>query len=94
MPVLPLRILPCIDGDSRDMEQEQGKLCLCRQLTSVLNSSAELINWLSPINFFRKQADISQTRQPGTGEWLLTDSCFQEWQSGLGRTLWCHGICM
>ncbi|KAJ7806521.1 hypothetical protein B0H14DRAFT_1566647 [Mycena olivaceomarginata] len=53
---------------------------------------AEIVNWLSPINFFRRQADISQTRQLGTGKWLLADPHFQEWKSSSGRTLWCHGI--
>ncbi|KAJ7899476.1 hypothetical protein B0H14DRAFT_2556553 [Mycena olivaceomarginata] len=35
---------------------------------------AEIIDWLSPINFFQRQAEIFSTRQSGTGEWLLADS--------------------
>ncbi|KAJ6536872.1 hypothetical protein B0H19DRAFT_1003807, partial [Mycena capillaripes] len=53
---------------------------------------AKIIDWLSPINFFLRQADISSVRQKGTGGWLLDDSCFQEWELGSGRTLWCRGI--
>jgi hypothetical protein len=53
---------------------------------------AEIIDWLSPINFFLRQADISCVRQPGTGGWLLADPHFQEWKSGSGGTLWCRGI--
>jgi hypothetical protein len=59
------------------------------------SSAAErtrIIDWLSPINFFLRQADISNVRQPGTGEWLLADPHFQEWKNGSGRTLWCRGI--
>ncbi|KAJ7024703.1 ankyrin repeat domain-containing protein [Mycena alexandri] len=52
----------------------------------------QIIEWLSPINFFLRQADILQARQGGTGGWLLADPHFQEWESGSGRTLWCHGI--
>ncbi|KAJ7800176.1 hypothetical protein B0H14DRAFT_1695342 [Mycena olivaceomarginata] len=52
----------------------------------------EIIEWLSPINFFLRHADISQARQHGTGGWLLADPHFQEWEAGSGRTLWCHGI--
>ncbi|KAF8189196.1 hypothetical protein K438DRAFT_958027 [Mycena galopus ATCC 62051] len=52
----------------------------------------KIIEWLSPINFFLRQADISQSRQQGTGEWLLTDPDFQQWVVGSGKTLWCHGI--
>ncbi|KAJ7889314.1 hypothetical protein B0H14DRAFT_2336806, partial [Mycena olivaceomarginata] len=49
-------------------------------------------NWLSPINFFLRHADIRQVRQPGTGEWLLVHPHFKAWESASGRTLWCHGI--
>jgi hypothetical protein len=52
----------------------------------------QIIDWLSPINFFLRHADISNLRQPGTGGWLLVDPQFQEWKNGSGRTLWCHGI--
>jgi hypothetical protein len=52
----------------------------------------KIIEWLSPINFFLWQADILQVRQHGTGECLLVDPHFQDWKSGSGRTLWCHGI--
>ncbi|KAJ7444764.1 hypothetical protein B0H11DRAFT_1619499, partial [Mycena galericulata] len=51
-----------------------------------------ILNWLSPINFFLRQADISQMRVKGTGGWLLEDPLFKQWQSGSGSTLWCHGI--
>ncbi|KAJ7602970.1 hypothetical protein B0H17DRAFT_968868 [Mycena rosella] len=51
-----------------------------------------ILNWLSPINFFRRQADISEVREKGTGEWLLADPLFKQWESGSGRTLWCRGI--
>ncbi|KAJ6536855.1 hypothetical protein B0H19DRAFT_1003798, partial [Mycena capillaripes] len=52
----------------------------------------KIIDWLSPINFFLRHADIARTRQPGTGTWLLDDVRFQEWKSGPRTTLWCRGI--
>jgi hypothetical protein len=52
------------------------------------------MDWLSPINFFRRQADISQERKPGTGGWLLADPVFKKWKSSSGSTLWCYGIRM
>ncbi|KAJ6533069.1 hypothetical protein B0H19DRAFT_1272529 [Mycena capillaripes] len=42
----------------------------------------EIIDWLSQL-FFLRQAELSRTRQQETGEWLLTDPDFQEWESGL-----------
>ncbi|KAJ7828049.1 hypothetical protein B0H14DRAFT_1223022 [Mycena olivaceomarginata] len=61
-----------------------------QQMNSV--ERTQIINWLSPINFFLRQADIAQARQHGTGGWLLTDPHFQEWESSSGGTLWCRGI--
>ncbi|KAJ7028077.1 hypothetical protein C8F04DRAFT_1399130 [Mycena alexandri] len=61
-----------------------------QQMDSV--ERKQIIEWLSPINLFLRQADISQARQDGTGGWLLVHLHFQEWKSGSGRTLWCHGI--
>jgi hypothetical protein len=60
-----------------------------------LSTAAEriqIIDWLSPINFFLRQVDISRERQAGTGGWLLVDPHFQKWKYDAGRTLWCHGI--
>ncbi|KAJ7500092.1 hypothetical protein FB451DRAFT_1074388 [Mycena latifolia] len=53
---------------------------------------AKIIAWLSPLNFFLRQADITRVRQTGTGEWFLADQRFQEWESSAGGTLWCRGI--
>ncbi|KAJ7351586.1 hypothetical protein DFH08DRAFT_993239 [Mycena albidolilacea] len=52
----------------------------------------KIIDWLSPINFFLRQADISREREKGTGGWLLADPVFKKWESGSGSILWCHGI--
>jgi hypothetical protein len=54
----------------------------------------DFLDWLSPLNFFPRQQDISQVRAKGTGEWLLADPVFKKWESGSGSTLWCHGIRM
>ncbi|KAJ7035270.1 hypothetical protein C8F04DRAFT_955187 [Mycena alexandri] len=51
-----------------------------------------ILNWLSPINFFLRHADISQMQTKGTGGWLLEHPRFKKWESGSGSTLWCWGI--
>jgi hypothetical protein len=68
-----------------------------KQLNSVSELSTEkermqIIDWLSPINFFLRQVDISRVREKETGGWLLTDPLFKQWESGSERTLWCCGI--
>ncbi|KAJ6618678.1 hypothetical protein B0H10DRAFT_1222751 [Mycena sp. CBHHK59/15] len=52
----------------------------------------KVIEWLSPVNFFPRQADIFSTRQDGTGEWLFEDDRFKAWKSSFGGCLWCHGM--
>ncbi|KAJ7892300.1 hypothetical protein B0H14DRAFT_2267306, partial [Mycena olivaceomarginata] len=63
-----------------------------RQNSESDKKRAEIIDWLSPINFFQRQAEIFSTRQSGTGEWLLADSKFKEWEAETGKILWCRGI--
>ncbi|KAF8198806.1 hypothetical protein K438DRAFT_1823723 [Mycena galopus ATCC 62051] len=52
----------------------------------------KIIDWLSPLNFFVRQDDIFITQQEGTGEWLLHEEQFKQWESSIGGVLWCHGI--
>ncbi|KAF8160374.1 ankyrin repeat-containing domain protein [Mycena galopus ATCC 62051] len=52
----------------------------------------EIMQSLAPINFFQNHANVSRTREHGTGQWLLEDPHFLEWKYSTGRTLWCRGI--
>ncbi|KAJ7432121.1 ankyrin repeat-containing domain protein [Mycena galericulata] len=52
-----------------------------------------MMEWMSPLNFFQRQADIFSNRQPGTGKWLLASPQFKDWESSqVGSVLWCRGI--
>ncbi|KAF7320585.1 NACHT and ankyrin domain protein [Mycena chlorophos] len=51
-----------------------------------------VLNFVSPINFFPQQQEISQTRHQDTGLWLLQNPNFTRWKSGAFRILWCSGI--
>ncbi|KAJ7080054.1 hypothetical protein C8R44DRAFT_653911, partial [Mycena epipterygia] len=51
-----------------------------------------IIEWYSPLNFFLRQEDIFNSRQPGTGQWLLEHHLFKKWKSGTRTTLWCPGM--
>ncbi|KAJ7444207.1 hypothetical protein FB451DRAFT_77255 [Mycena latifolia] len=52
----------------------------------------KILDWMSPLNFLQRQADVFGALQSGTGEWLLGNAVFQEWESGSGKVLFCHGI--
>ncbi|KAJ6596207.1 ankyrin repeat-containing domain protein [Mycena vulgaris] len=75
------RILSGIDDAAHDHRQH---------IDSEIRT--KIIDWLSPINFFLRQADITRLRQLGTGEWLLATTQFQQWESALGEKLWCRGM--
>lgn len=50
------------------------------------------LSWLSSINFEAKQRGTLEKRHEGTGGKILALESFQEWCTGSGRKLWCHGI--
>ncbi|KAJ7287134.1 ankyrin repeat-containing domain protein [Mycena rebaudengoi] len=52
----------------------------------------KIIEWMSPLNPFRRHKDIFGTHQGGTGQWLLADIGFTTWKESVGGTLWCQGI--
>ncbi|KAL8966269.1 MAG: hypothetical protein Q9183_003446, partial [Haloplaca sp. 2 TL-2023] len=52
----------------------------------------DLLVWLSPLTFWARQQDISKTRTPETGLWLLEDRFYQAWLQGQDQILWCYGM--
>ncbi|KAJ7097016.1 hypothetical protein B0H15DRAFT_747863, partial [Mycena belliarum] len=59
------------------------------------NAEAEkqqILDWITPLNFFQRQADILAAWQPGTGKWLFSNAQFKSWESGGPQVLWCKGI--
>ncbi|KAJ7154153.1 hypothetical protein C8R46DRAFT_1118835 [Mycena filopes] len=51
-----------------------------------------VIEWYSPLNFFRRQADIFSTHQAGTGGWFLETDLINEWILYPGKAVACPGI--
>ena len=52
----------------------------------------EILNWLSDYDHERKHLEISSSRTPGTGEWLLDTEHLRNWLAGSDTVLWCHGV--
>ncbi|KAJ7444007.1 ankyrin repeat-containing domain protein [Mycena latifolia] len=68
---------------------EQGRT---QQERDKAAEEKEILNWITSLNFFQRQADVFRAWQPGTGEWLLSDATFKNWTLGAGGVLWCRGI--
>ncbi|KAJ7444203.1 hypothetical protein FB451DRAFT_1568475 [Mycena latifolia] len=72
--------------------QEQKDTSLKAQFTNEAEKRQNILDWMSPLNFLQRQADVFGALQSGTGEWLLGEAGFQEWESGSGKVLFCCGI--
>lgn len=56
--------------------------------------SRDVLNWLSPLNFWTKQNDTFSRKAEGTGQWLFEDPAFNRWLAGTERMLCCAGMRM
>lgn len=54
--------------------------------------SMQLLDRLSPVNFWDKQQDVHIRAQKGTGTWILDNPNFKSWLAGEDAVLWCRGI--
>lgn len=51
-----------------------------------------ILNWLTTIEHGPQQQDLTNQREPGTGQWLLESPEYRAWRDTAGQTLFCHGI--
>lgn len=58
----------------------------------VVKQRQNILDWFSPLNFFKTQQDIFSRREDGTGQWFIESPEFQAWLSGANRALCCPGI--
>jgi nucleoside phosphorylase len=56
------------------------------------DKSAQLLNQLSPVNFWDKQQDVHSQAVEGTGTWIIDDPNFRLWLAGPNEVLWCRGV--
>ncbi|KAJ7652403.1 hypothetical protein DFH06DRAFT_1331042 [Mycena polygramma] len=75
--------------------QIYGSITHLSQRQEMYYDSAErdmILDWLSPINSFLRQADISSMQQSGTGKWFVQGDLMKQWRSGKPKTVWCRGM--
>ncbi|KAJ7443140.1 ankyrin repeat-containing domain protein [Mycena latifolia] len=75
------RILAAVAENAREQHERNN-----------LAKKEQILTWITSLNFFQRQADIFHTWQQGTGQWLLSDPQFQNWELHAGGILWCKGI--
>ncbi|KAL9037535.1 MAG: hypothetical protein Q9180_003663 [Flavoplaca navasiana] len=75
------RVILALQGDTFDV----GKL----RIDGEWQRRENILDWLSPLNFFQTQQDTFARREDGTGQWFIESGVFQDWLSGTNRTLCC-----
>ncbi|KAF3150493.1 hypothetical protein TWF594_009137 [Orbilia oligospora] len=64
------------------------------EMTQQKKQHDEILRWLSPLEPQKRHQDMRSIRVPGTGEWLLEETSFQDWFTGRNehRVLCCSEI--
>ncbi|KAF4345639.1 hypothetical protein FBEOM_404 [Fusarium beomiforme] len=53
---------------------------------------AEILDWLTSLDYGLQQSDYFENRQQGTGQWFLESAEYRQWLDADGKTLFCPGI--
>ena len=63
-----------------------------RRIKELAKERQDILEWFSPLNFYKAQQDVFGRREEGTGRWFIHSNEFQKWTAGSERTLCCYGI--
>ncbi|KAL8855889.1 MAG: hypothetical protein Q9178_007454 [Gyalolechia marmorata] len=62
------------------------------RIKELAKERQDILEWFSPLDFYKAQQDVFGRREEGTGRWLIHSDEFQKWIAGSERTLCCYGI--
>ncbi|KAM5366213.1 hypothetical protein ACJZ2D_010641 [Fusarium nematophilum] len=86
MDQIPLeRKIDAVGNDVQELKQDA-------EVTRQAIQRKEVLDWLQDVNWRHQQYMHYDRREPGTGQWLLDSSEFQEWLEAPGSTLLCCGL--
>jgi Cdc6-like AAA superfamily ATPase len=63
-----------------------------KQRKAASQECRTIADWLTPVEYGPQHSDYFNSRQPGTGQWLLDSVEFQTWLETNKQTLFCPGI--
>jgi Cdc6-like AAA superfamily ATPase len=63
-----------------------------KQRKAASQECRTIADWLTPVDHGLQHSDYFNSRQPGTGQWLLDSVEFQTWLESDKQTLFCPGI--
>ncbi|KAL6888004.1 hypothetical protein GGI43DRAFT_430957 [Trichoderma evansii] len=87
--VTPLEEVENMEAITKSMEKQS---VIRIESKIVSKEHMEILEWLAPGKYGLQQSDYFDRRQPGTGQWLLKSTEFQEWIQTSKQTLFCQGI--
>jgi hypothetical protein len=63
-----------------------------QQLWQVDRENKAVLDWVATVDYSSQHSDFIGRRQPGTGQWLLDSTEYQQWTETAKQTLFCPGI--
>jgi hypothetical protein len=85
-----------LDGREKEVRTSQlEKRCHGEDLHTykvIVEERENFLGWISNIPFEKIHEAMYAKKHPGTGDWLLRTSQFQDWFNNSGSALlWCYG---
>lgn len=85
-----------LDGREKEVRTSQlEKCCHGKDLQTykvIVEERENFLSWISNIPFEKIHEAMYTKKHPGTGDWLLRTSQFQDWFNNSGSALlWCYG---
>lgn len=56
------------------------------------DADGKILDWITLVDYGKKQSDHFNRHHPGTGQWLLESDVYKNWTSSKGATLFCPGM--
>jgi hypothetical protein len=56
------------------------------------DANGKILDWITQVDYGKKQSDHFNRHNPGTGQWLLESDEYQNWISSKASTLFCPGM--
>jgi Cdc6-like AAA superfamily ATPase len=94
MNIPSLVVLSIIREDELNIQRGVDQLNAGREAEEARNEREQILNWLGSNDSRAQQANFTQKRQAGTGEWLIRSDDFQNWiaDGSSKRVLFCPGV--
>ncbi|CRG92353.1 Polyprotein pp220 [Talaromyces islandicus] len=91
VPAHDVEVMPTIESVYGSVQEMTGNISTLTE-RYYNKEQRDILDWLSPTDYFSQHSDFIRKRQSGTGKLLLHSNEFQGWITQQNRILFCPGI--